>query len=104
MKHYSIILLFTIALISCKKDINTNTVISPTTVTRSFYIRAYDDSGNELTSVTSNVFIINFYQNNSIVYTVKTKNTGVNTNIININNFKDGGYIYEVKDSLNLFG
>jgi len=104
MKYNYIIFLFVIGLVSCKKDTKTNaTTPTPTTVSRNFYFRAYDQSFYELTNVTGNTFIINFYQNNNVVYTLKTKNAGFNSSF-NISGFNDGGYICEIKDSLNLFG
>jgi len=103
MKCKTFILLFVIVFVSCKKDAKTNTTTPPVPVIRTFYFKASDGNGNALTNITGNTFIINFYQNNTIVYTVKTKTAGANAGF-NISNFVDGGYIFEVSDSLNLFG
>lgn len=104
MKNYFVIILVVLGLFSCKKDTKINSVDpSSEPVSRNFHFKAYDESFNELSNIVGNTFIINFYQNNNIVYTVKTKNAGLNASF-NINNFVDGGYICEIRDSLNLFG
>jgi hypothetical protein len=96
-----------IGLSSCKKDAKTETT-PPASVTRDFYMAAYDENGNQIATLSGNIFTVNFYQNNNLVYSVKTQNlqliSGCCYHSFSISNFKDGAYLCEIKDSLNLFG
>jgi hypothetical protein len=104
MTHRLILLLLFIGFLACKKkEIEAIPVSTPAEVNRNFFFNAYDESDNQLNNINGNTFIINFYQNNNVVYSYKTKNAGSNSSF-NINNFKDGGYVCEIRDSLNLFG
>ena len=101
MKYNFIILLFVVGIASCKKDTSTNTVAQPTTtpVNAKFAFSTFDVNGNNIIlNNPANTFIINFSQNNNVIYSIRTK-----SNYFNINNFKDGGYIYSITDSLNLY-
>ncbi len=101
VKYKIFIFLFVIVFVSCKKDAKTNTTIPQTTVTPivgRFNFHTLDVNGWPTNSYSGNTLIINFYQNNTVVYSVKTTST-----TFTINGFKDGGYIFDIKDSLGLY-
>ncbi|MHB8261038.1 MAG: hypothetical protein ACYDCN_14630 [Bacteroidia bacterium] len=102
MKNQILISLFIIGFISCTKK-ESATAIKPAVpkqipIIGRFNFHTSDVTGGLTNSYPGNTLIIKFYQNNNVVYSVRTTNT-----TFTINNFKDGSYIFEITDSLGLY-